>query len=72
MAPLVLEILIGLAHGRSLAEIVPYDAPAGEVQAAIDRLVRVGAAEQQAAAGDAEHMVITAKGRWMLQVLTDG
>ncbi len=64
-APLVLEVLDGLGHGKTPDEVAPAGTDPAIIHAAVEHLQRVGAVT----AGDNEHTPsLTAKGRRLLDV----
>jgi len=64
-APLVLEILDGLGHGKTPDDVAPTGTDPATIHAAVEHLQQVGAVTT----GDREHTPsLTAKGRRLLDV----
>lgn len=66
--PNLLEILVGLYLGTPPRQAAP-DATEIEAEALVRYLIQVGAAHSPTAGGGIDEVLITPRGRWMVEVL---
>ncbi len=70
LQPLLLEALVAIDSGKALEDALPPDTDATLLDAAVQRLTRIGAIEPSPAGPFGRH-TLTARGRELIQLLED-
>ena len=70
LQPLLLEALVAIDSGKALEDALPADADGAVLEAALQRLARIGAIEL-APAGPLGHHTLTARGSELMRLLEE-
>lgn len=70
LQPLLLETLVAIGEGKALEDVFPADTDAGQLGAALHRLLTIGAVEPPAGRQLGRH-ALTPRGTCLLRLLDD-